>query len=187
MYEYYSTTGNKNFKCVSLEKYFIFEYYYLYYYYLMIFYFLYCSIDYEYFCTKGNKNLKRVSLEKYFILEYYYLYFYYLMIFYFLYWSIDYKYFCTTGDKNFKRVFLKSIFFNLTVYISRFGLTDWPWNLEIFTGCIFIAWTTDLKIWCFFLFLFTSQKTKKHKENRCFNFKILPFSLIFKISLFILY
>ena len=136
--------------------------------------------SHEYLCTTDNKNFKCVFLKKYFILQYYYLflYYYYFMIFCFLYYSISckYEYFCTTGNKNFKRVFLKSIFFKLADGISHVLVDRLTWNLEeIFTECTFIAWTTEFKIWCSFLFFFYHSKDEKHKENRYFNFKMLPF------------
>ena len=111
-----------------------------------------------------------------------FLYYYYFVMF----CSLDckYKYFCTTRDKNFKCVSLKSIFLKLTVLVDRL-----TWNLEeMFTGCTFIAWTTDFKIWWFllffFFFFFYHPKDEKHKENRYLNFEMLPFFLIFEISLF---
>ena len=66
-YEYFCTTGNKNFECFFLKKYFVLWYLFSYYYFV-IFYFLYCSIDpkYEYFCTTCNKNFICVFLESIF-------------------------------------------------------------------------------------------------------------------------
>ena len=84
-------------------------------------------------------------------------------------------------------IFLYSMLQKLQMRFSRIcifqtGLRDisnssyrLTWNLEeIFSGCTFIAWTTDFKIWCFFLFFYHSNY-EKYKENRYFKFKMLPF------------
>ena len=113
-------------------------------------------------------------------------YYYYFIIFYFLY-STDCKceYFCTTSNKSFKCVSFKSIFFKLTDGISHVLVDRLTWNLEdTFTECIFIAWTTDFKIWCFFLFLFTTQKAKSTKKIDILTSKLTAIFSIFEISLF---
>ena len=122
-------------------------------------------------------------------------YYYYFVIFYLLYCSIDckYEYFCTTANRNFKRVFLKSILFELTNGISHVLVDRLTWNLEeIFTERTSIASTTDFKIWCFFLFLFTTQKTKSTRKielSKCwhfFNFRNFAVPVVHAIAIFIL-
>ena len=125
-----------------------------------------------------------------------------LLLFYnvlfFLYCSIDFKYeyFCTTGNKNFERVFLKFILFELADGISHVLVDRLTWNLEeIFTGCTFVAWTTDFKIWCFVFHFRLPPKGRKAQEKPIFkvqnaaiflNFRNFAVSVVYAIAIFIL-
>ena len=158
---------------------------------------MHCSQrKYEYFCTTSDENFKCVSLEKYFILQYYYLFLYYcyFIIFYFLYCSTDcMNIFVQRVTETSNVFFLKSILFELADGISHVLVDRLTWNL--LTGYTFIAWTTDFKIWCFFLFFFFStQKTKRTRKidisnSKCYHFlhfRNFAVSVVHAIAIFIL-
>ena len=92
--------------------------------------------------------------------------------------SIDCKYmniFCTTRTSN---VFFSNPYFFKLAHVLVDRLT---WNLEeMFTGCTFIARTTDFKIWYFFFFFFTS------KCCHFFNFRNFAVPMVRAIAIFIL-
>ena len=150
---------------------------------------MYCSQhEYEYFLyTTGNRNFSNVFFSKNIL--------FYNMIVYIIV-ILWYSIFCIARLTVSTNVFVQrvtetsNVFFSnpylvnwLTGYLT-FWLTDW---LEIWRSSPNVSlsrepWISKSDV--FFLIFFYRPKYEKQKENRYFNFEMLPLFLIFEISLF---